>query len=142
VRAEIPALITACRKNSASTTATRRSGDDEGGIETHLQPHLFGHTALNTFTLGVAGIALLTSLLTLAIRACRNWRRCGRSASRGGDWRHRASEDDVGRAGHGAVRAAARALVAWCLLAIVNVKPSAGGCRSRSFQRNCCGCSP
>ena len=38
----------------------------KAGIDAHLQPHLCGDRALNAFTLGVAGIALLTSLLTLA----------------------------------------------------------------------------
>lgn len=41
-------------------------------------------SALNAFTLGVAGVALLTSLLTLSASRRRSSRRCGRSASRGG----------------------------------------------------------
>ena len=78
----------AAAKNSASTTATSPDQATLKAESTRIFNRTFAVTAaLNAFTLGVAGIALLTSLLTLAIRACRSWRRCGRSASRGGGWR-------------------------------------------------------
>ena len=42
-RAKIPALITALQEKFGARRPQRhRSGDDEGGIEAHLQPHLLG----------------------------------------------------------------------------------------------------
>ncbi len=95
--------------------------------------------ALNTFTLGVAGIALLTSLLTLGQPAV------AATGAAVGDRRHaaaararsRLAEDHVGGADHRAARAAAR--VCWWLVPDrggQRVKRSAGGCRSTSFRCN------
>ena len=88
----------------------RRSGDDEGGIEADLQPHLLGdggaqrlharrcrHRAADQ----PADAEQFAPAATGAAMGDRH-----HAAATGG---HRTAEDDVGRADHGAVRAAARA---------------------------------
>ena len=102
--------VGACARNSDSTTVT---SIDQATLKAELN-RIFNRTfavtaALNAFTLGVAGVALLTSLLTLGNSRLPQlaplWA-IGITRRQAG--RDRASQDDVGCADHGAARAAAR----------------------------------
>ena len=77
--AAVPQLIAELRRDFKLDD---RSLADQAALKAESRK-IFNRTfavtnALNAFTLGIAGIALFTSLLTLANRGCRNWRRCGR----------------------------------------------------------------
>ena len=66
----------------------RRSGDDEDGIEAHLQPHLCGHRrAQHLYAWGGRHRAPDQPADARPTRACRSSPRSGRSASQGSGWR-------------------------------------------------------
>jgi putative ABC transport system permease protein len=122
--AAVPALISALQsKFGLDGRNLVGSGDAEGGIDADLQPHLCGDAALNAFTLGVAGIALLTSLLTLSN---------SRLPQLAPLWaigitRRRLAVIELLKTMSVALITALLALplgllVAWCLIAVVNVK--------------------
>ena len=133
----------AAGKIRARRPQRRRSGDDEGGIDADLQPHLCGdrgaerlharrrrHRAVDQ----PADAGQFPAAATGAAMGDRH-----HAAAAGG---HRTSEDDVGGADH---RAASRCRSAcwWrgaCSRSSTS-RRSAGGCRFTSSRCNCCGCS-
>ena len=78
----------AAGKIRARRPQRRRSGDDEGGIDADLQPHLRGDRgAERLHARRRRHRAADQPADAEPIPACRNWRRYGRSASRGGSSR-------------------------------------------------------
>ena len=142
--AEDPGVdLGAAGKIRARRPQRRRSGDDEGGIDADLQPHLRGdrgaerlharrrrHRAVDQ----PADAGQFPPAATGAAMGDRH-----HAAAARGD---RASEDDVGGADH---RAASRCRsVCWwrgaCSRSSTS-RRSAGGCRFMSSRCNCCGSS-
>ena len=133
----------AAGKIRARRPQRRRSGDDEGGIDADLQPHLCGDRraerlhARRRRRRAVDEPADAGQFPAAATGAAMGDRH--HAAAARGD---RTSEDDVGGADH---RAASRCRsVCWwrgaCSRSSTS-RRSAGGCRFTSSRCNCCGCS-
>ena len=131
----------AAGKIRARRPQRRRSGDDEGGIDPDLQPHLCGDRraerlhARRRRRRAVDEPADAGQFPPAATGAAMGDRH--HAAAARGD---RASEDDVGGADHHHLRASARSR--WwrgaCSRSSTS-RRSAGGCRFTSSRCNCCG---
>ena len=137
---KIPALISALQEKFGLDDRNVADQATMKAESTRIFNRTFAVTAaLNAFTLGVAGIALLTSLLTLANSRLPQlaplWAIGITRRRLAGD---RTAEDDVGGADHRAAGAAARAC--WwrgaCSRSSTS-RRSAGGCRFTSSRCNC-----
>mgnify|MGYP003693962181 CR=1 FL=1 len=141
----MPALISALQeKFGLDDRSCRRSGDDEGGIETDFQPHLCGDRgAERLHARRRRHRAADQPADAWPIPACRNWRRYGRSASPGS----RLAAIELLKTMSVALITALFALPLGLAGGVVPARDrrtsrrSAGACRSTSFRCNCSHCS-